>query len=566
MLLNWIDRIGDWNPQFFREVKGRFKPRNLMIVSLLSIIAQVLYWFIYESSLPIATGSVSEIYSRYCTGKKPEYSDSALCVLGEKGHFLMNWPQWWLDMYLTMSIVGVFLLIVAGTYLIMNDLSQEERRGTLNFLRLSPRKSLEILLGKMLGVPILLYVFILLAVPLHLWAGFQAKINFGLLISFYLVSIAASTFFLSVVALSSFFIQWLGGFEPWLGAAASLGLLSILGGMSSIPITNTAFDFLALCSPFQILAFVPSKGLQNPLFQGYVVEQLSRWQWFNLPIGQSAPFFILLVLVSYGVAIYWLWEGLKRCFRNPHLTVWNKRQSYWITGCLQVLWIGCAVQNQAQWGQAEKWNNPLFGNLAILLGWNFLWFGILIFTLAPQRQTLQDWSRYHRRPWLREWVWGEKSPSLGAIALNLLLACAAMGLWAISVQATGIQHLQAFGSLLSFATLILIYACIVQQFLFLKTPLRNGLALAAVSLLVVVPYLILAFYQASPDDLTLVWLFTPITSIPWGYGELGLLNTPVIPLGLQWLMIVLLTSQFSRRLKLAGMSSTQATLTGVHHS
>ena len=564
MLLNWIDRIGDWNPQFFREVKGRFKPRNLMIVSLLSITAQVLYWFIYESSLPIAIGSGGETYNRYCTGTKPEYSYSALCVLGENGHFLINWPQWWLDLYIVMGIVGIFTLIVAGTYLIMNDLCQEEHKGTLNFLRLSPRKSLEILLGKMFGVPILLYVFILLAVPFHLWAGFQAKINFGLLIGFYLVSIAASTFFLSAVALSSFFIQWLGGFQPWLGAAASLGLLSILAGMSSIPITNTAFDFLGLCSPFQVLAFMHSKGLKNTLFESYVLEQLSRWQWFNLPIGQFAPFFILLVLASYGTAIYWLWEGLKRCFRNPHLPVWSKRQSYWITGCLQVLWIGFAVQNQAEWGQVEKWNNLLFGNLAILLGWNFLWFGVLIFTLAPQRQTLQDWSRYHRRPWLRELVWGEKSPSLGAIVLNLLLACAAMGLWAISVQATGIQHLQAFGSLLSFATLILIYACIVQQFLFLKTPLRNGLALAAVSLLVVVPYLILAFYQASPDDLSQLWLFTPITAMPWGYGELALVDA-LLPLGLQWLVLGLLTSQFSRRLKLAGMSSTQAILTGVHH-
>ena len=53
----------------------------------------------------------------------------------------------------------------------INDLAKEEQRGTLNFIRLSPQTEQSILFGKMLGVPSLVYLFIILSIPLHLWSG-----------------------------------------------------------------------------------------------------------------------------------------------------------------------------------------------------------------------------------------------------------------------------------------------------------------------------------------------------------------------------------------------------------
>ncbi len=87
----------------------------------------------------------------------------------------LNMQMWWRDhwqyIFSTLTIVFIFTLLVAGTYLLIDNLAKEERRGTLNFIRLSPQPATSVLIGKMLGVPILVYLFIIAALPFHLFAG-----------------------------------------------------------------------------------------------------------------------------------------------------------------------------------------------------------------------------------------------------------------------------------------------------------------------------------------------------------------------------------------------------------
>jgi len=40
MKLNWIQQLGDWNPQLLRELKGRLKLRNLLIAAAISQLSQ----------------------------------------------------------------------------------------------------------------------------------------------------------------------------------------------------------------------------------------------------------------------------------------------------------------------------------------------------------------------------------------------------------------------------------------------------------------------------------------------------------------------------------------------
>jgi hypothetical protein len=47
MTLPWLDRLGEWNPQLFREIKGRLKRRNIAIAIATSLLGQLLvllYW------------------------------------------------------------------------------------------------------------------------------------------------------------------------------------------------------------------------------------------------------------------------------------------------------------------------------------------------------------------------------------------------------------------------------------------------------------------------------------------------------------------------------------------
>ncbi|WP_306297024.1 ABC transporter ATP-binding protein [Nostoc sp. C052] len=82
------------------------------------------------------------------------------------------WRDSWENIFLTLSVIFIFTLLFTGTYLLISDLAKEETCGTLNFIRLSPQSETSILTGKLLGVPSLIYLTILVAVPLHLWACF----------------------------------------------------------------------------------------------------------------------------------------------------------------------------------------------------------------------------------------------------------------------------------------------------------------------------------------------------------------------------------------------------------
>src|SRR4028118_1352066 len=176
MTLHLLDEIGNWNPQLFREIKGRLNRSNMAIVSALSLSAQLLPFMYFSAML-------------------------------------------WLGIFTFLSIFSVLALLVAGTYMLVSDLDKEERRGTLNFIRLSPQSAKTIFLGKILGVPILLYLATILAVPLHLYAGLAAQIPLNEILCFYTAVAASCALFYSSAMLFGLTTSWLGGFQPWLASA-----------------------------------------------------------------------------------------------------------------------------------------------------------------------------------------------------------------------------------------------------------------------------------------------------------------------------------------------------------
>ena len=110
----------------------------------------------------------------------------------------MWWRDHWEYIFLTLSAVFIFVLLVGGTYLLINNLAQEENRGTLNFIRLSPQSEKNILIGKMLGVPILVYIVTFAAFPLHFIAGRSANIATSYILFFYTILAASCIFFYSL--------------------------------------------------------------------------------------------------------------------------------------------------------------------------------------------------------------------------------------------------------------------------------------------------------------------------------------------------------------------------------
>ncbi len=555
--LDLVKQVGEWNPQLFRELKGRLKPRNILISVAISLVGQLLVLMSFASQLPVSEGK-NVIYSRYCTDTSPTYPGSN-CLADGFGGFVINWSLWWKDVFVWLSFIGIFALLVFGTYMLLSDLSKEEHRGTLNFVRLAPQSSRSILTGKLLGVPILLYLVGFLALPLHLAAGLSGQIPLHLILAYYGILGASCLFFYSLALLFGLVGTWLGGFQAWLGGGAMLLFLYFMmmmgfyGGSNHYPT-----DWLALFNPAIVLPYlINSNSLDpvNPSDYGSFREM----SWFYLPISASGWSLAGFMALNYGLWTYWVWQGLKRCFHNPSATLLRKQHSYWLTACFEVVILGFALNSEL----VEWRNNPkgLFDNLQVLLVFNLQLFLCLIAALSPHRQVMQDWARYRHQNRssrkggvIADLIWGEKSPALVAVALNAAIASAILLPW-ILLWPFNDYRTPALWALLLNLSLVVVYAAIAQLMLFMKMPKRAALAATTVGLLVVLPPIIFVILSATPGENSAVWLFS---AFPWAAVEHTTAMSVFMAIIGQSLALGLLSLQLTRQLQKAGESSTKA--------
>ena len=224
-LSKWIDRVGDWNPQLFRELKGRLTPKSLGLMALVSGIAQSMVYFSFFSSLPYQAQKTSH----YCVGTAPDgwspddylYNSTHWCLRDALGNITtINWHLWWTEMFATIAVMGFFAVLIGGTYLLIQDLSKEQRQGTLNFVTLTPQGALSIALGKILGVPTFVYGVVAFALPLHLISGLKGDIPFHLILMFYTVVAGCCLFVFSGAMLYALVGKGGGAVKSWVASGA----------------------------------------------------------------------------------------------------------------------------------------------------------------------------------------------------------------------------------------------------------------------------------------------------------------------------------------------------------
>ncbi|MEG3848224.1 hypothetical protein QT971_16540 [Microcoleus sp. herbarium19] len=565
MTLNLLDKIGNWNPQLFREIKGRLKMGNMAIASAFSLGPQLLLFVYYCTQLPVALRNVDgaePIYNRFCVLKATtDTKPGEKCLADTLGNILIDWPKWWVEIFIWLSIFSVLALLVAGTYMLVGDLDKEERRGTLNFIRLSPQSANTIFLGKIFGVPILLYLAAILVIPLHLYSGLAAHIPLHEILGFYMAVAASCALFYSTAMLFGLTTSWLGGFQPWLAGGIALFVFVI----STIQLTVSAVDLGTFVSSIGILRYLISGTISRYDF-GSLGADIDKLQWFYLPIGKNIVSGLILSLSICGIGTYWMWQGWQRRFPNPTTTVLSKRQSYFAVICCQPIILGFALQSE-----------PLaYGKTFPLLTLNLVLFLIVIASLTSERQSLYDWARYRqqivptghklwRRYPLLDLVWSEKSPAIIAIAINLLSSSFILlsGLILLIPQIeleksdTSILLSVIFG-----INLILIYATITQLFLFLKTRNQEIWAAGTIGGAILLPPVILSMLLLPVQKAPFFWLSSTFP-IFWSFVHYigsGTETAIVFAILSQWTVLVLLNFKLRSQLKLAGESASKALL------
>ena len=585
-LPDYLDYFTQWNPQLHREIKG-ITGKNIIVVMAIAVLTQFLIVIAQLARLPDASqdvlhqGSetiyaVNTQYSRYCTGSKPNFSGNYLCFQDMHDNWVINWQLFWFDIFVIFSVIGIGLLLVLGTYFLIGNIVSEQKKGTLNLIRLSPQSAKSILVGKLLGVPGLLYLFIALGVPLHTIAGLQAHIPLSLVISLDLAIIASCAFFYSISLLIGLVTnKSVSALVFSVAIAIFLYYTTLLSTYNLI--VPTSLKWLILFNPNNLLlyirqttgipyhhfAYLNSSSLGNLFFRTYSMEEvefiaLSRISFYGQALWAKVGVGTGIVIANYCLWTYWIWQGLKRRFHNLENTVINKQQSYWITGTFTVIVVGFSFQKV----NLMLLSGGLPINLIIFLFVLLVFFLGLTFALSPQHQTLQDWARYHHqtsnknRVLWRELIFGGKSPSTVAIAINILITTLYI-IPSLIIYPLGEYTLPTFWSLILGMGIILCYCAIAQWILLGKGKYRVMKACGVIISLIILPPVFLGFNGLSPEQVPLAWLFT---FVPFISVEQATLSTIAFGILGQWLAITLVSLQITRKLRQAGRSQTSRML------
>ena len=564
------EKLLDWNPQLFREIKGKLNISNVVITAAMSVIIQFAVVISLLGKLPKFKPTDELTFGRYGMGiffgegglSKIYYTQDSL------GDWVVNWQLLWLDLFIILSIIGTTSLLVVGTYLLIADLIREESRGTLNFIRQAPQSAHNILLGKVLGVPVLLYIFVLLLFPLHLMAGLKAQIPLGLLVGFDTTVVASCAFFYSLTLLWSLTKFQLSGFKSWFAS----GLVGSFLFITSWIVFNSWYisldcpsSWLLLFNPNFVLSYIiDAASLPDNKYDFITIADLSLLKFYGQTLWTKAGTGIGFIIFNFTLGTYWSWSILKRRFHNPEYTLISKVQSYWITGWFTAIALGFTIQSyyQIDLPVIEQHSSKLISPSYLALNFFALNLGLLIFglgliaALTPQRQVLHDWARYrHQTASARIWkelIVGENSPATVAMAINLTLAVVYI-IPSVFILLDRSEYYVAWGFVL-IAGSITFYASIIQLILTAKSNKRVVWSTIAVSSAIFVPPVFLSIANISPVAFPQPWLFSFIPTIAVGYATLSSL---ILTVAGQWLAIVLLNFQLGKKLQRAEASETK---------
>jgi hypothetical protein len=461
---NWLNTLGDRNPQLLRELRSRFQLRSGLATVGIVLLIQGLILLNFILQLP----STAEDVGKYCIASYATCAET-------------NWGEWWKDILNTITFLLPYILCVPGVYALITDIGQETQRGTLNFLRLSPRSSQNILLGKLLGVPILGYFALALCVPLHVVAMLLAGVSLSFFISFYGTMLAwGLVFFLSAMLVGLIARSSNAGNRPPGGTQGIAFVLLLM--LVILPIFN-AWNNWTMWRSFNL---------------DDINSELTTWFWMAI---DSSVLSHLLVWGGLGIIAGLLWWVLQRAFQNPAATLISKLQSYSIVAYASVVILGFIVS-------APSRNSfSTFEAVGMAASASFWGLMMVMGSLATPRQMILDWLLMRRnralvarsagaskaslvRRSLRDLLLGEKSPGVIAFGINVLIA-----LGTIALVLPGAKHgsYPALLGLMLTGVMLLNYGLLTQLMLLLATPKRNAWVVGALGVVLIVPIIFTVF-------------------------------------------------------------------------
>lgn len=373
-LARFSDRLGDWNPQLLRELRGISRTSVAVILGGSLLLQAIGY-------LWLVSGSSSE--QRIAAG------------------------------FNCLTYLLPLATILGGIYTLIDDLNRERNRGTLNFVRLSPQSGRTILVGKLIGVPSLVYLTALSIVPLHLGLGILNGANLITLLAWYLT-----------VGVTIYF---------WLSWAI---LYALHGGKYKIIIALVATQISGTGISIYNYYLNSTIGTDNS-----IATELPEIIWFYLPIFGSAWQFYLFSCLNILAICHWLWITIDRKYTTLTATSLTKSDSYWVNLQVQLWLLGFGLPLATAASKDEY-----FYPLSLIYPVGLIFTALLLAAILPNRRSIQAWSqewqlKYGDRNqfnWrdselIRSLLWDDRAPAILTTIVNLAVTAVIWELTAIGL-------------------------------------------------------------------------------------------------------------------------------------
>lgn len=548
-----LDRLGNANPQLLRELRGRLKPGFVLATLGTSIAGQLLYGLNRLGFLPSTITQMENNTDRYCLGPITKEYGSPICIKDALGNISINWPLWWGDGLPGLHWTMLSIAIVIGSYLLIADWSSEADRGTLDPLRLSPQSAPSILWGKLLGVPVLVYFFLLSGLPLYVMAMVEAGRLPGAIVGGLAIDLAQMVVWFTTSLLFAACFSKGGGAKAILGAmVAAIGLWLAFVMTNNSP-SGWLIDLLRLISPSLGLAggLPSSESYYQSSFSQQYLQGNTDWAWFGMPIGTSMLPLSLFTVGVLGAWSYGCWLALNRRFDRPTATPWSKGQSYGITAGMTTIVLGSI--------SARNSGNIDFINGQIPLFWLLMPLGL---TLIQSRQSLLDWVRHpaaptasHTAAYRQDLIWGESSPPWVAFGIHIAIVALILvpyNLLRINALYDGSISPKTIGWAFLLLTNLGLLLVGLSQLIHLRMR-QQALPLSFIALAVglfALPIGLVFFAQGNGHHPLWLLSFYPSYALSQGNAAGALIAV----IGVEWLALALIYRQFDRSLRLLASS------------
>jgi hypothetical protein len=404
-----------------------------------------------------------------------------------------------------------------------------------------------------LGVPVLVYLFLLSGLPLYLVAMIGAGRSPGSIVGGLAIDLAQITVWFTTSLLFAACFPKGGAAKAITSAmAVSVGLLTA-GLITTNSPLGWMFDLMRLLSPSLGLAGdLPSGRSVYPLaYSQHYLQGNADWVWFGWPIGISMLGLSLFAVGVLGSWSYACWLALVRRFDRPSSTLWSKGQIYGITAVVTTIVLG-SVNLKSSFGIGD---DEHFIHSQMPLCWLLL---PLALSLIQSRQVLLDWVRHPVAPasrkmaYLRDLIWGESSPPWVAFGIQIAIVAliiSSYNLLQVYALKNTVLYEQLgwnfllFGLLINFGLLLVGLSQLIQ----LRIRRWAG-ALTTVTVVVGVlalPIGLRFFFQDRADNLLLWPMFYPLRLLYYG----NMLGVTIAILAVEYLGVALIYRQFNRSLR-----------------